>query len=135
MKVSIRPIFIVALLLTPVMAVSSTQGFTFSHESACDSQHDPYGPDKIIAKPKRSSLLITGWVSVNCASHLINPSVTRNEKSITINVNTPKIEYGQPIAACNCTEKFTMRINGKVTSGTLIDLTINGSHSSQVAVP
>ena len=135
MKVFIRPIFIVALLLTPVLAASSSQDFTFARESACDSEHDPYAPDKIIVEPKKSSLLVTGWVSVNCASYLINPSIIQNENSIIINVDTPKIEPGQPIAACLCTEKFTMKINHKVRSGTVIHLTIGGHDSAQVAVP
>jgi hypothetical protein len=135
MKVFIRPLFIISFLLTPVIAASTSREFSFMRESACDSEHDPYGPNKITAEHKKRNLLVTGWVSVNCASILVNPSITHDRNSITINVDTPEIKPDQPIAACNCTEKFTMTINRKVASGTVINLTVRGHQSAKVAVP
>ena len=121
---------VTALALSSVFAVAHAEEFTFVREDACQSAHDAYGPDKIEVTTTEKETKVVGWVGVNCSIMLSKPSLSIEKHRVVVGVSAIFGDPNGPIAACNCTETFTMTFAGVVSDSTPVVLMVNGAQSA-----
>jgi hypothetical protein len=120
----------VAVALFLFVANVRAEEFTFSRKDACDSAHDPYGPDAIEVTTTEDQTTVVGWVGVNCSIMLSKPSLSIEKDRVVVGVSAVFADPDGPIALCNCTEKFTMTFDGVVSDRTPVVLMVNGAQAA-----
>ena len=125
------------LLIFSLVAISSScfaaKPFEFTELLRCDKEHDPYGPDKLVANHSGSYLVVTGWVGLSCGEHVAKPEYREDWNAATLRVET-RSDDGV-VAICRCTSKFQFVLHFTVPKGRVIYLLKNGMGAAHVVAP
>jgi hypothetical protein len=125
-----------SLLMTLLLGLSSVcvaaEPFEFKQIAACDSEHDPYSPDKLTADRSGDRLVITGWSGVTCGEIPTKPEVVPDWGTLTLRLQFKAVG---PLAVCRCTSKFQFVLAQDVPAGRTIYLIKNGKGAAHVVAP
>ena len=127
-----RSSLLLILLASIPAACLAVEPFEFKQIAACDSEHDPYGPDKLVAERLGNRLLVTGWSGITCGESPVNPEVAPDWGTLTLRL---QFKADGPVAVCRCTSKFQFVLAQDVPAGRTIYLVKNGKGAAHAVAP
>lgn len=130
--IAARVAFAMALLAGVASVARAAESFEFTRIAACDDEHDPYGPDRLVAERKNERLVVTGWAGVTCGVVPVDPEVAPDWGTLTLKL---AFKTDGPVATCRCTTKFQFTLFENVPSGRTIYFVKDGNGAAHATVP
>lgn len=127
-----RVAFVMTLLACIPSAAHATESFEFTTIAACDEEHDPYGPDRLVAERKGERLVVTGWAGVTCGVVPVEPEVVPDWGTVTLKL---AFKTDGPVATCRCTTKFQFVLHDDVPAGRTIYFVKEGNGAAHATAP
>ncbi|WP_313927578.1 hypothetical protein [Pseudoxanthomonas sp.] len=130
--IAARAAFAMALLACVASAARAAESFEFTRIAACDDEHDPYGPDRLVAERENERLVVTGWAGVTCGVVPVDPEVVPDWGTLTLKL---AFKTDGPVATCRCTTKFQFTLFENVPAGRTIYLIKDGNGAAHATAP
>jgi len=127
-----RAVFIIALLACFPSMAHATESFEFTTITACDEEHDAYGPDRLVAERRGARLVVTGWAGVTCGVVPVEPEVVPDWGTVTLKL---AFETDGPVATCRCTTQFQFVLHHDVPAGRTIYFIKDGNGAAHATAP
>lgn len=127
-----RAAFVMAMVAGFPSSVGATEPFEFTTIAACDDEHDPYAPDRLVAERRGERLVVTGWAGVTCGLVPVEPDVVPDWNTLTLKL---AFRTDGPVATCRCTTKFQFVLHQKVPTGRTIYFVKDGNGAAHVTAP
>lgn len=125
--------FAVALLLAGIPSTGvAAESFEFKQISACDSEHDPYLPDRLLVERKGDRLVATAWAGISCGLVPVEPDVIPDWGTVTLKLD---FQADGAVATCRCTAKVQFLLNQEVPSGQTIYFVKDGKGAAHAIAP
>ncbi len=110
----------------------AAESFEFKQIAACDSEHDPYSPDRLLVERDGERLVATVWAGISCGLSPVEPDVIPDWGTVTLKL---AFKADGPVATCRCTAKVQFLLDQDVPTGRTIYFVKDGNGAAHAIAP